>query len=151
MNESQKLRAAEAFWTDPDGGEQQLEAIVLLAQRLNARPQFVRRMPVERRVRHLARYTGLPDLLASRLLVSYHLAHRRPMMARFLDEVGIAHDNGLITADPEVPVDAERIAAGAAAIRGAHPAEDVDLYLATLLAQDPEIWRGLSDQLTMDD
>lgn len=147
MSEAQKQQAAEAFWSDPDGRDQQLEAMVLLAGRLKARPQFVRKMPLERRVKHLVQYVGMPDLLASRLLVAYHLTYQRPMMARFLDEVGVAHDNGLISEDPEAPVDTERIAAGVSAIRESYPAEDVELYLATLLAQEPEIWGGIEEQL----
>ena len=58
----------------------------------------------------------MPDVLAARLLVSYHLAHQRPMMAAFLDAIGLAHDNGLITEDPPEPISAEKIAAGEKAL-----------------------------------
>src|SRR5262245_24178942 len=97
MTEADKLRAAEAFWRDPDGAQQQIEAMALLAQRLKARPRYIQSLAVEKKAQHLAHYSAMPELLAARLLVSYHLAHQRPMMAAFLDAVGITHENGLIT------------------------------------------------------
>jgi hypothetical protein len=145
MSESQKLRAAEAFWREPDGIEQQVEAMALLAQKLKARPRYIQGLPIEKRARHLAHFSGMPDLLAARMLVSYHLAHQRPMMSAFLDAVGIAHDNGLITEDPKAPIAAEQVSAGRAALESGFPAEDVQLYFATLLAQDPETWAALRD------
>ena len=114
--ESQKLRAAEAFWREPEGVEQQVEAMALLAQKLKARPRYIQGLPVEKRAQHLAHYPGMPDLLAARMLVSYHLAHQRPMMAAFLDAIGIAHDNGLITEDPRRPISAEQVRGWRAAL-----------------------------------
>ncbi len=145
MSEEQKLRAAEAFWREPDGIEQQVEAMALLAQKLKARPRYIQGLPIEKRARHLAHVPGMPDLLAARMLVSYHLAHQRPMMSAFLDALGITHDNGLITEDPKGPVTAEQVNAGRAALAGSYPAEDVELYFATLLAQDPETWSALRE------
>ena len=86
----------------------------------------------------------MPDLLAARLLVSYHLAHQRPMMAAFLDAIGLAHDNGLITEDPAEANQRRKVAAGAKALASAYPAEEVKLYFSTLLAQDPDTWKGLA-------
>ena len=125
MSEDQKLRAAEAFWREPDGIEQQVEAMTLLAQKLKARPRYIQGLPIEKRAKHLA--------------------HQRPMMSAFLDAVGIAHDNGLITEDPKGPVTPEQVSAGRAALEGAYPAEDIQLYFATLLAQDPETWAVLRE------
>jgi hypothetical protein len=144
LPEGEKLRAAEAFWREPEGIEQQVEAMALLAQRLKARPRYIQGLPVEKRARHLAHFPGMPDVLVARLLVSYHLAHQRPMMAAFLDAIGLAHDNGLITEDPAGPISAEQIAAGEKALASAYPAEAVKLYFSTLLAQDPDTWKGLA-------
>lgn len=144
LPEEEKLRAAEAFWREPEGIEQQAEAMALLAQRLKARPRYIQGLPVEKRARHLAHFPGMPDVLVARLLVSYHLAHQRPMMAAFLDAIGLAHDNGLITEDAPEPVSAEKIAAGAKALASAYPPDVVKLYFSTLLAQDPDTWKGLA-------
>ena len=143
MPEARKVEAAEAFWRDPEGLEQHVEAMALLAGRLKARPRFIQSLPVEKRARHLAHAPAIPEILAARLLVSYHLAHQRPMMATFLDAVGVAHDNGLITADPDGPIPADKVALGVKALAAAHPAEDLRLYFGTLLAQDPATWAAL--------
>ena len=147
MTEDQKLRAAEAFWREDDAIDQQLQAMALLAQKLKARPKFVASLPPEKKARHLARFPNMPDVLAARLLVSYHLGHQRPMMGAFLDRLGIKHDDGLIADDPEGGMQVEKLDEGVEALKGAYPAEDVRLYLATLVAQDPETWGGLRKYL----
>jgi hypothetical protein len=148
MPDAEKLRAAEAFWRDPEGAQQQVEAMALLAQRLKARPRYIQGLAIERKAHHLAHYVGMPDLLAARLLVSYHLTHQRPMMATFLDAVGIPHENGLITSELEGgAVSPEKIAAGVKALEASYSADDVKRYFATLLAQDPDTWAGLEAHL----
>ena len=84
------------------------------------------------------------DVLAARLLVSYHLAHQRPMMAAFLDALGIPHEDGLINDELETAVAPETLARGVDALRAAYPDADVRLYFETLLLQDPDTWGGLS-------
>ncbi|MBK5295560.1 MAG: hypothetical protein JJE40_00295, partial [Vicinamibacteria bacterium] len=70
MSDDQRLQAADAFWREADGADQQVEAMVLLAQKLKARPRYIATLPVEKKARHLAHYVGMPDVLAARLLVS---------------------------------------------------------------------------------
>jgi hypothetical protein len=143
MPEDRRLIAAEAFWQDEDGLEQQVEAMALLARRMKARPKFIASLPVARRAKYLVGYPGMPDLLAARLLVSYHLAHQRPMLRTFLDALGIPHDDGVIAKDPEGPIPAEKIEAAVQALDAAFPAGEVTLYLNTLLSQDPQTWGAL--------
>jgi hypothetical protein len=57
----------------------------------------------------------------------------------------VAHEDGLIASDPEAPISAERLAAAADTLDQAFPPEDVTLYLATLLSQDPDTWGALQD------
>lgn len=145
MPPEKRLIAADAFWKDEHGLDQQVQVIVTLARRLNFRPKSIQTLPHERRVKMLA---GLPDVseaVASRALIGYHLAAERPMMGAFLDAVGIEHDNGLITAE-EVPAPpADKVAAGVAAIKAAFPEESVTLYLQTLRLLDGETWAALND------
>lgn len=145
MPEPRRVQAAEAFWNEEDGVEQQVEAMALLAKHLKARPKFVQGLPVERLARYLAHYPAMPEILAARLLVSYHLAQKRALLRTFLDAVGIPHEDGLINAEVEGPVDKEKLAAGVAALEAAFPVGDVSLYLATLLAQDPATWGALAE------
>ena len=144
LSEPQKLQAAEAFWREADSADQQIEAMVLLAQKLKARPKFIASLAPERKAKHLAHFPGMPDVLAARLLVSYHLAHQRPMMGAFLDALGIPHEDGLINESLETTVPVETLGKGVEALRASFPDEDVKLYFATLLLQDPDTWGGLS-------
>jgi hypothetical protein len=144
MSSEQRQRAARAFWQDEDAADDQVQATLLIAQQKKFRPKTVISLDVDRKSRHLASIVALPDALAARALIVYHLAEQRAMMGAFLDALGIAHENGLIKEDNVVP-DAAKIVPAVEAIAQQHPADDVRLYLNTLLAQDPETWGALRD------
>jgi hypothetical protein len=146
MTPEQRQRAARAFWGDADAKADQLQAVMLIAQQKKFRPKTVNGLDLDRKARHLATMPSLPDALAARALVVYHLAEQRPMMGAFLDALGIAHENGLIQEDSVKP-DATKIEPAAAAIAEKFPPEDVRLYLETLLCQDPETWGALEPVL----
>src|SRR5690242_5565453 len=103
MPPEKRLAAATAFWRDEQGMEQRLEATALLAKRLKFRLKSVNTLPIDRRARFLAQVGDVSDALAGRALIAYHFETERPLMAAFLDALGIAHENGLI-ADEEIPV-----------------------------------------------
>ena len=140
----QRTRAARAFWEDPEATDDQLQAALLIAQQKKFRPKTVVGLDVDRKARHLATLGTMPDQIAARTLVVYHLTEQRPMMAKFLDALGIAHENGLIQEDSVKP-EASKIAPAAAQLAKEFPAEDVRLYLTTLLCQDPETWGALDE------
>jgi hypothetical protein len=143
MTPDQRLRAARAFWAEEQAADDQVQAALLIAQQKKFRPKFVIGLDDERRAKHLATMVGLPEALAARCLVVYHLAEQREMMGAFLDALGLKHENGLIE-DDEAKPDPERLAAAVEAIAARYPAEDVSLYLTTLLCQDPDTWSELS-------
>jgi hypothetical protein len=146
LSDERRLEAARAFWADADSAEFQVEAIGALARQMNFRAKSVLSLPLERKARSLASIRSLSDTVALRALVAYHLEHQRPMMAAFLDRLSVAHENGVINSTDELkPPAAESLQAAADVISAAHPAEDVKLYLTTLLTQDPETWGGLAD------
>jgi len=142
MTADQRQRAARAFWNDPDARADQVQAVMLIAQQKKFRPKTINGLDVDRRARHLASLPSMPDALAARALVVYHLTDQRPMMGAFLDALGIAHENGLIQEETVKP-DADKIGPAADALRKQFPADDVSLYLETLLCQDPETWGAL--------
>ena len=144
MTPDQRTRAAHAFWSDEEATDDQIQAVLLISQQKKFRPKTVIGLDLDRKSRHLATLTTLPDTLAARALIQYHLAEQRPMMAAFLDALGIAHEDGLIKED-EVKPDAAKLAPAAADIAKTFPADDVSLYLNTLLCQDPATWGGLKD------
>jgi hypothetical protein len=143
MPPDRRLEASRAFWEDEQSGEQQAEAILAIAQHLKFRPKSAASLPVDKLVRYLVTLPNVSDLVASRLLVSYHLSAQRPMMGRFLDALGIAHDNGLITAEEVERPDPARLEEAARTLRQEYPEQDVELYFSTLVAQDPETWGSL--------
>jgi hypothetical protein len=144
MTAAQRLAAAQAFWRDEDATDDQLQAVLLIAQQKKFRPKSVIGLDVDRKARHLASIINLPEGLSARALIVYHLASQRPMMAAFLDQLGIKHEDGLIQ-EEQVQPDAAKLPEAVAAIRAAYPAADVALYLDTLLCQDPQTWSALGD------
>jgi hypothetical protein len=143
LSPERKLQAAEAFWGDGNASVEHAEAIVAIAQRIKFRPKSVIALPVEKKARHLVALGSVSELVAARLLVAYHLAHQRPMMAAFLDALGIAHEQGLINEEEMEAPAPERLEHAAKTLGAAYPAEDVALYLSTLMWQDPDTWGGL--------
>lgn len=144
MTSEQKLQASRAFWLDEQATDDQVQAVMLIAQRKKFRAKTVIGLDVERKTRHLASLTSLPDTLVARALIGYHLAEQRPMMGAFLDALGIAHDHGLIEEENVAP-NPDKIRPAAAEIAKHYPPDDVALYLNTLLCQDPETWRALEE------
>jgi hypothetical protein len=141
-----RMAAASAFWTDEQAALEQAEAVALIARQIKFRPKSVLTLPVERKAKHLAGLAQVSDLLAARLLVAYHLQHQRPMMARFLDELGIPHEDGLITEEAPKAPEPETLDKGAKALAAEFPKTDVACYFWTLLWQDPDTWGGLKDR-----
>ena len=146
MPAEKKLVAANAFWNDENGRDQQLEMIVTLARKLNFRPKSVPALPLERRARLLAGM-DVSDAVASRALIAYHLEAERPMMGAFLDALNIEHDNGLITAEEVPPPDKAKLAEGVQKLKSSFPDEAVRLYLHTLLLLDGDTWADLNGLL----
>lgn len=144
MTAEQRLLAARAFWIDEQASDDQVQAVLFIAQQKKFRTKFVVSLDDERKAKHLASLVALPEGLAARALVLYHLAEQREMMGAFLDALGISHENGLIQ-DEGVKPDPAKIGAAVAQIKERFPADTVALYLDTLQCQDPETWGVLKD------
>ena len=140
----QRQRVARAFWADPDAVEDQVQAALLIAQQKKFRPKTVIGLDLDRKSRHLATLGSVTDAVVARALVVYHLAEQRPMMGVFLEALGIAHEDGVIKEESVKP-DAAKIGPAVAQIGEQFPADDVRLYLQTLLCQDPETWGALGE------
>lgn len=143
MSPDLRLAAATAFWTDEQAALERAEAVALIARQIKFRPKSVLSLPIDRKAKHLAGLPQVSDLLAARLLVSYHLEHQRPMMGRFLDLLGIKHEDGLIADESPAAPDAETLDRAATELGKQYPAVDVSRYFWTLLWQDPDTWGGL--------
>jgi hypothetical protein len=67
------------------------------------------------------------------------------MMGAFLDALGIAHEEGIITEDEVKPPSPDALGNAAKTLAASYPAADVSLYLSTLVWQDPDTWGVLAD------
>lgn len=145
MGDARRQQATSAFYQDDTLKEFHNAANTLIARAKNFRPQFVKKLPLEKRAGYLSNLPLAQDML-SQFIVSYHFTHQRPMMAAFLDALNIPNDNGLISDTAEEPPKPtkEQLADAAAKLRAQFPAEDVDLYFSTLRAQNDEIWGELT-------
>lgn len=142
-----RVQAAEAFWRDQESPEiaaQHAEATASIARRLNFRARSVQSLPIERRARHLAQMSDVSDSVATRALIAYHFSAQRPLMSAFLDALGMAHDNGLITEEQLTPPATETLNHAVQAVRESFPSDDVELYLRTLIALDEDTWTNLA-------
>jgi len=137
-----RQKAALAFWHADEAVDDQVQAALLIAQQKKFRPKSVLALDDERKSKHLASMPTVPEQIAARALIAYHLESQRPMMGAFLDALGIAHENGVIQQD-DVKPDETKLAPAVEAIEKAFPAEDVALYLNVLLCQDPATWGGV--------
>jgi hypothetical protein len=143
MPMERRIEAADLFWNDEHSADQQMEAVSSIATHMKFRPRSILTLTPEKRARYLAQLPNVSDAIAARALVNYHLERQRPMMAAFLDLVGIAHENGLINEENVPKPDAAKVKQAAQELAAKYPAEDVALYLATLVSQDPDTWDAL--------
>src|SRR3954466_14300425 len=145
LSPERRLAAAELFWSDDQSTEQQIEAVGALASHMKFRPKSVISLPLERKAKYLSTLPTVTDTIAARALVNYHLERQRPMMGAFLDLLGIAHEDGLISEENLPKPDEAKVRQAAAELAAKYPAEEVSLYLSTLVSQDPETWESLVD------
>lgn len=138
-----RVDAAGLFWDDEHSADQQMEAVAALATHMKFRPRSVITLAPEKRAKYLAQLPTVTDTIAARALVNYHLERQRPMMGAFLDLLGIAHEDGLISEENLPKPDEATVRQAAKELAEKYPAEDVSLYLATLVSQDPETWESL--------
>jgi len=138
--------AAETIYEVQDESSR-LEADMAIAAALRYRPQAVRKLPAAKRVGYLLRAVRPDDSLASSLLLALHLGHRAPMLAAFLDRLGIEHEDGAIRGDKLEPPAAEALASAVAGLYESFPSEDVDLYLSALIALDQQTWVHLPEAI----
>jgi len=130
---------------DDENGWVKATARGAVAGALRFRPQTVATWPRAKLVSEAARLPLDDVQLLSAFIVDLHLGHRRPMMASFLDSLGIPNDEGRIDSETtEVkPQDDAKVIAAANDLVAKFPADEVATYFLTLLLQDSGVWKGL--------
>ena len=138
--------AARAMFTGDRQKRDQANHAIALALRF--RDAGVRKLSLDRRVDYLARVVRADHALASSLLMALHLDCRQELLVSFLDELQIPNQDGLIAEDYEVaPVAADTLKPAVSKLREHFDEAAVEVYLASLLALDPEVWGGLGEFL----
>jgi hypothetical protein len=147
MNEEERRLAAAALWTNAER-ETRSALELAIAKELKFRPQSVRHLSAERVVPRLVRLApSLPDAVLFQYLFHLHLGERRPLLAEFLDAVGLPHSDGVLEIKDEgTAPDPEKLAAAATQLLEAHGREAI-VYLATLRVADKAFWSGLEGPL----
>jgi len=141
-----RLAAARSLYAH-DWGQAQTrrEADFTIMHGMRFRESAVRQLPVDKRAQYLARSIRPTDSLAGSMLLALHLEQRREMLSAFLDTLKIPHENGLIAEDHELKPPTEPVLKKASkALLDRFPADEVDLYLATLYVLDPVTWANLA-------
>ena len=91
---------------------------------------------------------NLDDDVIADLLVTLHLKERVPLLTAFLDAAGVPHTDG--ATDPETAttdLDPARVAAAADRVLEDFPAEQAQVYFATLIALEGGAWESLRPKL----
>ena len=147
MEPDDRMEAARNLYAG-ENKEAKMEANMSIAVNLKFRPAAVQRLPVEKRAGYVARGFRPDDSLAVSLLLALHMGERRDILVAFLDVLEIPHDAGMIDDDYDLSTPAgDKLAAAVTALEGGFPQERVGLYLAALLAVDPETWGGVREHL----
>src|SRR3954470_19545926 len=149
LTPAERAQGISAALADDENGWVKATTRSAVAGALRFRPQTVGTWPAAKLVSEAARLPLDDVQLLSAYIVDLHLGHRRSMMAAFLDELGIANDNGRIDSETtEVgPQDPARVRRAADAVAARFPSDEVVTYFLTLLLQDAGVWSGLSDWL----
>lgn len=152
LTDDEKRLAARAMWTQGDRDTR--AAIELaLAKEMKFRPQSLRKLGIDTITTRLVRLApDLPDSVVFQFLFHLHLADRRPLLAEFLDAVGLPHDEGILALEDDTPSpDPETVATAAGDLVTAH-GHEAAVYLATLRVADAEMWEGVEKVLeTLDE
>ena len=130
-------------------GSSKAEADALIANAMRFRPAAIRKLPVEKRVQYLLSRVPVDDGLASTLLMALHLGPRAELLKGFLTALEIPHEEGLI--DDRYDLQPQSVESLKQAIAQGYENFDRDhfqLYLAALVALDPETWGAIPDALS---
>jgi hypothetical protein len=144
MGPERRLAAAQAFLESKDHKTAQAQVDTLLAQRLHARPVFIKRLPPEKKAGYLSRDMGLNPFLWDAVMISYQFSAHRPMLIDFLDAIGIPHKEGHYEVkDGLQPPTAEALEKGVSELLAKYDRTDVLIYLGAVVIQDEAFWANL--------
>ncbi|HEY0144190.1 MAG TPA: hypothetical protein VGF48_25105 [Thermoanaerobaculia bacterium] len=130
------------FWKH---GEQnsRLMAQLQLAKAMNFREATMRKLPVEKKADLLASRIGVPeyDQFYEMALMAYHTHQQSAMMAAFLDDWNVPHENGSIESDEYTVPTTEQVRESVKKFEGQYDRADIVIYLASAGLLMADAWR----------
>lgn len=122
-------------------------ATAQLAKSMRFREGSMKKLPVEKRAQLLAARVGSPDFddVYEAALLAFHLAERKDLMAAFLDEWKIPHEDGAIGDDEYTPPTRAAVEAALETLSSRFERGDLLLYLATaglVMGDEGSVWRA---------
>ena len=145
MGEERRVAAAKTFWdsSEQKGAQRQVEQ--MLANRLHARPVFIKKLSPEKKAGYLARDMATMPYLWDAVMVSYHFAAHQEMLTDFLNALGIPNDKGHYDAGENElqPPTPEATEAAVKTLLEKYDRVDVLVYLGAAVTQDPVFWANL--------
>ena len=144
MGEERRLAAARSFWesSEQKGAQRQVEQV--LAQRLHARPVFVKRLTAEKKAGYLARDMATMPYLWDAVMISYHFSAHQSMLTDFLNALGIPNDKGHYESGDKVSAPtAEALEQAVKTLVETYDRTDVLVYLGAAVTQDDVFWANL--------
>lgn len=125
------------------------QALAVAAATMNARPQYLRKLPFEKRAaavrRALSRVKS--NDMAEEMLAVYFLECRQELLVEWLDLVGLEHEDGVLKDDAPPPPAAADLAAAVEKFRAAGNDPDRLLLLRAFAAQTSIDWPELDTLL----
>ena len=118
--------------------------IAVVAEARKMRPIAARKLPPEVHAKIVATVRDPGEILASSLLVALHLGPRRAMLVKFLDALGLPHEDGVLKDESTTPIALDDLKKACDAL-ASEPPSAVRTYLNTLWLQDGERWANAKD------
>ncbi len=126
-------------------------ALTAVAEARKVRPIFLERQP--RAQRHTTMVASLSrpamELVAGNLIRSWLVKKQNPMLAQFLDALGIPHKEGVVE-DLPATVDDAKLRTAVDGLLAKHPPEAVAVYLLAFNEMNEANWPNLKSMLESD-
>lgn len=122
--------------------------LAAVAEAYRVRPAFLERRPRVQRHLDMVATLSRPRLeeAAANLLRTWLVKSQKALLVDFLDQLGIPHEDGVVTDFPETVEDA-KLTATVENLLAKHPRENVAIYLNTVKATSGIKWDKLGELL----
>lgn len=122
--------------------------LATVAQARNLRPAFFERTPRASRHTTMASMLAKPrlELMAGNLVREWLMKEQTPMLADFMDALGIPHKDGAVDDLPPT-VEEAKLQAGIDKLLSKYPAEEVIVYLNAFYTMNQIQWPNLETML----